>query len=85
MTVLLQPRDYLNAWLLVFGLLLGGVSLLIGFESLKIPAFTAWSVPVIKGQDTPFWPVIPLIIACGSLSGFHSMVSSGTTAQTDRE
>lgn len=79
--ILLQPRDYLNAWLLVTGLFIGGVSLLIGFDTMKFPAFTSWSVPIIAGKDTPLWPVIPLIIACGSLSGFHSMVSSGTTAK----
>ncbi len=79
--VLLQPRDYLNAWLLVAGLIIGGLSLLIGFDTLQIPAYTKWSVPIIAGKDTPFWPVVPLIIACGSLSGFHSMVSSGTTAK----
>lgn len=79
--ILLQPRDYLNAWLLLIGLFIGGVSLIIGFDSIKFPAYTAWSVPLIAGKDTPFWPVIPLIIACGSLSGFHAMVSSGTTAK----
>ncbi len=79
--VLLQPRDYLNAWLLVAGLVVGGLSLLFGFSSMSVPAFTSWSVPIIAGKDTPFWPIIPLIIACGSLSGFHSMVSSGTSAK----
>jgi carbon starvation protein len=79
--VLLQPRDYLNAWLLITGLVIGGISLIIGFDTIKIPAYTSWSVPIIAGKDTPFWPVVPLIIACGSLSGFHSMVSSGTTAK----
>lgn len=77
----MQPRDYLNAWLLVAGLLIGGVSLLIGFDSIKFPAYTSWSVPMIAGQQTPLWPIVPLIIACGSLSGFHSMVASGTTAK----
>lgn len=36
---------------------------------------------MVAGQQTPLWPVVPLIIACGSLSGFHSMVASGTTAK----
>ncbi len=79
--ILLQPRDYLNAWLLVTGLIIGGISLLIGFDTIQIPIYTEWSVPIIAGKDTPFWPVVPLIIACGSLSGFHSMVASGTTAK----
>jgi carbon starvation protein len=88
--VLLQPRDYLNAWLLVFGLALGSASLIVGRFDMDFPLFTAFSVPVIKGGTKvisgPFWPVIPLIIACGSLSGFHALVGSGTTSkQLDRE
>ena len=88
--MLLQPRDYLNAWLLVFGLVLGSVSLIVGRFSFDFPAFTAYSAPVVKVGthmiSGPFWPVIPLIIACGSLSGFHALVGSGTTSkQLDRE
>ncbi len=79
--VLLQPRDYLNAWLLVGGLVIGGVSMLLAFSSVKIPAVTVYSAPIIAGKATPFWPVIPLIVACGSLSGFHAIVASGTTSK----
>ncbi|MBW2149582.1 MAG: carbon starvation protein A [Deltaproteobacteria bacterium] len=79
--VLLQPRDYLNAWLLVGGLVIGGVSLLVAFKGFSLPAFTAFSPPAIAGKPTPFWPIIPLIIACGSLSGFHSLVASGTSSK----
>jgi carbon starvation protein len=88
--ILLQPRDYLNAWLLVLGLVLGSASLLVGHFDLDFPAVTSFSAPVVKAGkdlvDGPFWPVIPLIIACGSLSGFHSLVGSGTTSkQLDKE
>ena len=84
--VLLQPRDYLNAWLLVAGLVVGGFAFLIGFKGIEMPAFTTWSAPVIAGKPSPFWPLIPLIIACGSLSGFHALVASGTTSkQLDNE
>jgi len=79
--VLLQPRDYLNAWLLVGGLVVGGISLLVAFSPVKIPAITVYSAPIIAGKPTPFWPVIPLIVACGSLSGFHAIVASGTTSK----
>jgi carbon starvation protein len=89
--VLLQPRDYLNAWLLIVGLALGAVSLLVAGRPLDFPAFTTFSVPLSLGsgavvERAPFWPVIPLIIACGSLSGFHALVASGTTSkQLDSE
>ncbi len=84
--VLLQPRDYLNAWLLIFGLVLGGIAMIFSFTRLGLPAFTTFNAKVIAGKSTPFWPAIPLIIACGSLSGFHSLVASGTTSkQLERE
>ena len=79
--VLLQPRDYLNAWLLIFGLVLGGIAMIFSFTKLSLPAFTTFNAKVIAGKSTPFWPAIPLIIACGSLSGFHSLVASGTTSK----
>ncbi len=79
--VLLQPRDYMNAWLLVAGLLIGGIAVLFSFKAMAVPAVTVFSAPVIAGKATPFWPAIPLIIACGSLSGFHALVASGTTSK----
>ncbi len=79
--ILLQPRDYMNAWLLVFGLAIGGVAVIFAFKPMGIPATTMFSAPIIAGQSTPFWPAIPLIIACGSLSGFHALVASGTTSK----
>lgn len=79
--ILLQPRDYMNAWLLVFGLAIGAVAVIFSFKPMAIPAVTMFSPPVIAGKSTPFWPAIPLIIACGSLSGFHALVASGTTSK----
>ncbi len=81
---LLQPRDYTNSYILFafVGLsVIGG--LLVADKILVGPAYTSFA-PKIAGfanQPTPFWPAIPLIIACGSLSGFHSLVSSGTTSK----
>jgi carbon starvation protein len=79
--ILLQPRDYLNAWILWVGLAIGGVAYLLAAQPVVTPSFTAWSAPVIAGKPSPFWPLIPLIIACGSLSGFHALVASGTTSK----
>jgi carbon starvation protein len=79
---LLQPRDYLNSFLLYFGLAAGGLAAIIsmrGFDS--IPIFTSFSAKVIGGQPSPFWPTVPLVIACGALSGFHSLVASGTSSK----
>jgi len=84
--VLLQPRDYLNSWLLYAGLLIGGVAAIFSLHELTAPAFTSFAPIISNGKSTPFWPSIVLIIACGSLSGFHSLVGSGTTSkQIDKE
>jgi carbon starvation protein len=79
---LLQPRDYLNSFLLYFGLAAGGLAAIIsmkGFDS--IPVFTSFAPKLIGGQPSPFWPTVPLVIACGALSGFHSLVASGTSSK----
>ncbi|HDL50624.1 MAG TPA: carbon starvation protein A [Firmicutes bacterium] len=84
--ILLQPRDYLNAYILWFGLIIGAIAALIAFRGFTWPAFTVFSPNLISGQPSPFWPTVPLIIACGALSGFHSIVASGTSSkQLDNE
>lgn len=84
--VLLQPRDYLNSWLLYLGLAIGAIAAIFSGAEFSAPAFTSFSPIVSGGKPSPFWPVIPLIVACGSLSGFHALVGSGTTSkQLDKE
>ncbi|HIP65815.1 MAG TPA: carbon starvation protein A [Pyrodictium sp.] len=83
--VLLQPRDYMNAFILWTSLALGGLALIVllakaGGE-LLFPATTMFAANVVGGQPSPFWPAVPLVIACGALSGFHSLVGSGTTSK----
>jgi len=84
--LLLQPRDYLSSFFLYFGLIVGGVAALISFKSLDaIPVFTSFSAKLIGPagalQPSPFWPTVPLIIACGALSGFHALVAAGTSSK----
>jgi carbon starvation protein len=79
--ILLQPRDYLNSWLLYFGLVLGFIAAVFAFKGFEVPAFSSFAPVLMGGKPTPFWPAIPLVIACGSLSGFHSLVASGTTSK----
>ncbi len=80
--ILLQPRDYLSSFFLYFGLLAGGIAAFISFKALdSVPMFTSFSAKVIGGQPSPFWPTVPLVIACGALSGFHSLVASGTSSK----
>ncbi len=84
--ILLQPRDYLNSYLLWFGLAMGAIAFIGLFKVVEVPAYTMWSANVVGGLPSPFWPTIPLVIACGALSGFHSLVGSGTSSkQLDKE
>jgi carbon starvation protein len=79
--VLLQPRDFLATFQLVFGLVLGVLGALLAGASLKAPAFAGFHLP-----SEPLWPFMFIIIACGAISGFHSLVASGTTSkQLDKE
>ncbi|MDK2784596.1 MAG: carbon starvation protein [Bacillota bacterium] len=74
--ILLQPRDYLNSFLLyatLFGALLG---LIIGNPSLRYPAYTAFNT-----SGGYLFPMLFVTVACGAISGFHSLVSSGTTSK----
>lgn len=78
---LLQPRDFLNSLLLYLGLGLAYLGLFVGAPSFAAPAFR------MNPEGAPaFLPFVFIIVACGAASGFHSLVSSGTTAkQIDRE
>lgn len=80
--VLLQPRDYLNAYLLWASLAIGAITALLAFRPLELPAVTSLlDARIVGGLPSPFWPTVPLVIACGALSGFHSLVSSGTSSK----
>ena len=78
---LLQPRDYLNSWLLYLGL---GTSY-VGLFVLR-PAFAAPALDTQPLDAPPIFPFVFIVIACGAISGFHGLVSSGTTSkQIDKE
>lgn len=74
---LLQPRDYLNSYLLVFMIVASVVGVLITNPSINLPAFTSFYV---EGTGNMF-PILFVTIACGAVSGFHSLVSSGTSSK----
>ena len=77
-TTLLQPRDYINAWQLfvAMGLLLLGTLASVGRGSLHI---VAPALSMHPSGAPPLWPFLFVTIACGAISGFHSLVASGTT------
>ncbi len=90
---LLQPRDYLSAYILWAFVALAIIGGLLAFTTgFTLPTYTSFAAPgAVIGAvaGTPpatakiayFWPMVPLVIACGALSGFRSVVGSGTTSK----
>lgn len=74
--ILLQPRDYLAAFVLFFGLGFGFLGLILTHPTMSTPAYISW-----KGSQGSLWPMLCVIVACGAISGFHCLVASGTTAK----
>lgn len=74
--VLLQPRDYISMYILIIGMLIGIVGVLILNPTITGPAYISF-----VSDGTPLFPMLFVIIACGAISGFHSLVASGTTAK----
>jgi carbon starvation protein len=85
--VLLHPRDYLSSFLLYAVMLGGGVGVMAGAVTGGLetswPAWVSPSHPVFSevAHLGPLFPILFITIACGACSGFHSVVSSGTTAK----
>ena len=74
---LLQPRDYLNSYLLIAMILASVVGVFAANPTVNLPAFTSFYV---EGTGYLF-PILFVTIACGAVSGFHSLVSSGTASK----
>ncbi len=85
--ILLQPRDYLSSFLLYFMMIVAVVGIigcgLTGGAQMDIPAFTGFQDTLAPtGASLGYmFPALFVTIACGAISGFHSLVGSGTTAK----
>jgi carbon starvation protein len=85
-----QPINYVAFWIVALGMLGGVLGLLVWHPTIgsDFPAFTSWNgkfegIPKAAG---PLWPLLFVTIACGAISGWHSLVSSsGTARQLERE
>lgn len=73
---LLQPRDYLNSYLLVFMIIAAVIGIFVANPDCNLEAVTSFNV---DGQY--LFPILFVTIACGAVSGFHSLVSSGTASK----
>lgn len=86
---LLQPRDFLSSFLLYAAIAGGAIGILIGVLQGNVALEAQWPALVYESQLTEMgitplgmiFPVLFITIACGACSGFHSMVSAGTTAR----
>lgn len=78
---ILQPRDFINVQILYGGIaamLLGIIVTGVGGAVTNMPT---WSLQEGNAHMGPVWPMLFIIIACGAISGFHSLVAGGTTAK----
>jgi carbon starvation protein len=84
--LLLCPRDYLSSFMKIGAIALLAVGVIVVNPRLQMPAFTAYvhgGGPVFPGA---LFPYVFITIACGAISGFHSLIASGTTPKMiDRE
>lgn len=80
--LLLQPRDYLASFMLYFALGISLVGVFAGGSRFEVvlPAFKSFRAE--SGEQ--LWPMLFILVACGAISGFHSLVASGTTAKQIR-
>jgi len=75
--ILLQPRDYLSSYLLLFGIIFGYAGIVVTHQTMDFPAFTGW----MGTKSLQLWPILFVTVACGAISGFHAVVASGTTSK----
>lgn len=75
--ILLQPRGYLGGFFLYGTLAAGVIGLALGGEKIQYPAFLGFT----SAKGAPLFPLLFVTVACGACSGFHGIVSSGTTSK----
>lgn len=76
MWILMQPRDYLSSFLLISMVASAVLGVVVEHPAMNLPAFTGFNV-----GGKMLFPTLFITIACGAVSGFHSLVSSGTSSK----
>ncbi|MFC1675415.1 carbon starvation protein A [Candidatus Omnitrophota bacterium] len=74
--ILLQPRDYLASFLLFIGVGAGYLSIVLFRPVITMPAYIGWSA-----KQGALWPMLFITVACGAVSGFHTLIASGTSSK----
>jgi len=77
----IQPFNYASVYVVYGGIIAGVIGLLIAHKPITLPAYTSFSIGM-----GPLWPLLFVTVACGAISGWHSLVSStGTSRQIENE
>ncbi|MFH1776343.1 MAG: carbon starvation protein A [Candidatus Omnitrophota bacterium] len=74
--ILLQPRDYISSFLLIFGIIFGFLGILLTNPQINTPVFIKFNTTLGN-----LWPMLFVVVACGAVSGFHSLIAAGTTSK----
>ena len=72
-----QPRDYISTVILFLGMGVGLIALMVAHPPMQAPATVAFN----SASEGPMWPMLFVLVACGAISGFHALVSGGTSAK----
>ena len=75
--VLLQPRDHIAGGVLMLGMAAGFAGLIFTHPPMRAPAFVSFA----SAEYGWLWPMLIVTVACGAISGFHSLVASGTSSK----
>ncbi|MBM3245275.1 MAG: carbon starvation protein A, partial [Candidatus Omnitrophica bacterium] len=75
--ILLQPRDYLSSFMLFFGMGAGYIGILLMQPQMKMPFYIKFN----SQEAGMLWPALFITVACGAVSGFHSLIASGTSSK----
>jgi carbon starvation protein len=74
--ILLQPRDYIAGYMLIFGIAAGAAGIITARPDFATPYYISWNT-----KEGCLWPMLFVTIACGAVSGFHALVATGTTSK----
>lgn len=78
MWLLMQPRDFMTTFMFIFMIVAAAIGLLVAHPTMNLPVYTGFHNEKLGDM----FPILFVTVACGAVSGFHSLVSSGTSSKT---
>lgn len=77
----MAPRDFLSTYMLLGMIIAAVLGLLVEAPMVELNAFNGFAVQDATGNVKYLFPILFITVACGAVSGFHSLVSSGTSSK----